>query len=542
MTVQMISKCPRSWSSKSIEQKCVNQVSVKKDPFLSIPVFSRLTELTYKNLYCAVCNDDADFSEPWIVYSRCKKRDKNGDCSSSRLFFEPPHLNGTLRECIKSDMYSCPNNSEFKVHREISSKCDIYASHLVTEDGLVVKNEYCAKCNNISLDTSNCLKQEKLKSETNEVHNSKFSLAIIIDIDFLNGGTVVGTKERCARNYVYDPWKKFCRLVTCDKDSRLEDDKCIPLHGIKNQVSIERCPKLTFDSTEYSLLDDGKAFIKSRNKTLRMHEYTININTGRLSICAYINHIQLETKFSDFESHLSILGISVSILSLLTKILLFFLKPEPRKVSNILVLFLSISLLIAQTMFLVAANHTDLPLFCKSVGILMHYFFLCSFFWMNVLSSDIYRTFNTFLHSFEKKPIITQIIQYSVYGWVIPAIIVCTALINEIYDTKIAPKYGVVHCWISNRFALLVFFAIPMAILLIVNTGTRKVSNAFSNLLFDRLFSANGNTNKSSYERDKNREGEFKEEGKMEIHTLYKACTYNGNDMEFRFHCSICKQ
>jgi len=71
-----------------------------------------------------------------------------------------------------------------------------------------------------------------------------------------------------------------------------------------------------------------------------------------------------------------------------------------------------------------------------------------------------------------------------VYGWTLPLIITASAVVvNQVIadDDDISPGYGTTHCWIANRLALTVFFAIPLAILLIINTGNLT---SFHNLNF----------------------------------------------------------
>ncbi|CAG2111050.1 unnamed protein product [Medioppia subpectinata] len=102
---------------------------------------------------------------------------------------------------------------------------------------------------------------------------------------------------------------------------------------------------------------------------------------------------------------------------------------------------------------------------------------IAAFFWMNVLAYDVYKTFSRALKF--KISIIklkgaenTKFLVYSLYGWLMPALIVISTLIlqfNIPYDSPYNPAYGQVTCGISHFAPILIFFFIPVTIILTVN-------------------------------------------------------------------------
>ncbi|ELT93530.1 hypothetical protein CAPTEDRAFT_104916 [Capitella teleta] len=127
------------------------------------------------------------------------------------------------------------------------------------------------------------------------------------------------------------------------------------------------------------------------------------------------------------------------------------------------------SLFVAQCLFLFGTPRTELPDVCLTLGALMHYFFLAAFLWVNVLAIDICRTFASSGHQSDASCVRFSL--YSFYAWTLPALIVAGSVALDVFEVHALyrPHYGEGLCWITSRRALLVLFALPMAILLFVN-------------------------------------------------------------------------
>uniref|UniRef100_T1KIM2 G-protein coupled receptors family 2 profile 2 domain-containing protein n=1 Tax=Tetranychus urticae TaxID=32264 RepID=T1KIM2_TETUR len=471
-----ISGCSRFWPRKpgdSIQEKC--EGTGDADPFLSVPIYSPRSKHNYRNLYCAVCNYDATYAQTWETFTMCVKNDSLGRCSKSFVYFEKPK-GVDLHECYPTDYDYCPRTVNSNIGTEDMIKCGLYYAPVKLADGFTAKNEWCAACNNVTIIGSVCPETRPHYERPPVTINSgrHFSLPVILDIDFTAGGLIVGTQERCPPNHVYDPWKRACRVVTCDPDAQLEGDRCVPTADYHSGTTsaFQVCPKISFNPEEYIIFPNGTAYIASRDKKIEPGHYRIDVASLKLSICAH-SHVILIGKFSRTHDFLSNIGISISIVSLLAKIILFFCLPGPRRTANIVILFLCISLLLAQSLFLFGINLTSNPLCCQIIGISIHYLFLATFFWMNVLSYDIFCTFSMERLVPQVKISSTrQIISYSFYGWFTPFIVILISTIVDQYakSSIFAPNYGHKMCWVSNRLALLVFFAAPVAILLITNS------------------------------------------------------------------------
>lgn len=217
------------------------------------------------------------------------------------------------------------------------------------------------------------------------------------------------------------------------------------------------------------------------------------------------------------ENYMSfILGI-ISLIAMVSVLVTYYLFDNLRNLPGLNTINLTVSLLMGELLFLLSGLtvklHFDWP--CKAIAVCLHYLFLASFFWMNVMAYDLYRTFG-------HKCILTKVrekknffCRYFIYAWGSPAIIVCACAIidfSEIIDgirigygsyvQKDAMNTGTIFstpstnwsgkanrseltespaienniiteanlgCWIMEPVATLITFGFPMILILIAN-------------------------------------------------------------------------
>ena len=108
---------------------------------------------------------------------------------------------------------------------------------------------------------------------------------------------------------------------------------------------------------------------------------------------------------------------------------------------------------------------------CTAAAILMVYGFFGSFIWMNVIAVDIWLVFrqsSTFSHLDEEERSLT--LHYFV-GWGIPLLLVGLSLgmnYSDI-DERFRPEFGGPRCWYTQRYAMLIYFGVPVALPIILN-------------------------------------------------------------------------
>ncbi|XP_044254859.1 G-protein coupled receptor Mth2-like isoform X6 [Tribolium madens] len=111
---------------------------------------------------------------------------------------------------------------------------------------------------------------------------------------------------------------------------------------------------------------------------------------------------------------------------------------------------------------------------CKSLGYFCLFFFLVSFFWMNVICIDIWwgfsglRGFTGSQKTAERK----RFIFYCIYAWGMPVIhVLIVYLIDSVAkeNSVLKPDIGNGQCFLKRGFPELLYFYGPMAILITIN-------------------------------------------------------------------------
>jgi hypothetical protein len=118
-----------------------------------------------------------------------------------------------------------------------------------------------------------------------------------------------------------------------------------------------------------------------------------------------------------------------------------------------------LALLLAQFLFLVGVNPVvEVPLgLCIGIAVVVYYCFLSAFFWMNVMSVDIWRTFSG--STFRGNDGLRTHRKYAVYAWGSAALLALAALIVDLCteDGAVKPSFGAgqvtVRCggWFENE-------------------------------------------------------------------------------------------
>ena len=106
---------------------------------------------------------------------------------------------------------------------------------------------------------------------------------------------------------------------------------------------------------------------------------------------------------------------------------------------------------------------------CYIFGILTHYFYLSFFLWSNVLAYDLYQTLGSLLKSGNriKEDRNKILIFYSIYAWSMPLIIVIALILKQFLSKSTYLSYGFGVCFISQSMDRLIFFIIPVNLILI---------------------------------------------------------------------------
>ncbi|XP_059489772.1 probable G-protein coupled receptor Mth-like 1 [Neocloeon triangulifer] len=117
------------------------------------------------------------------------------------------------------------------------------------------------------------------------------------------------------------------------------------------------------------------------------------------------------------------------------------------------------------------------PEACTIMAVLMHFFFLAAFFWLNAMCFNIWWTFR------DLRPVSTDPGQerfryraFSLYAWGFPLVITCAALTldllpvdEDMAKTLLRPRFGEKRCWFYGDLDIFAFFYGPVGVLLLLN-------------------------------------------------------------------------
>lgn len=237
--VYAISNCSSSWSGPiQLRQKCEGPDDFR-DPLNAAPVVSVPQGVTYRNRYCAECNNantqnlksfqlklacgNLNFlSEAQIladlVYSQAlhswgiNRLNSFGNATNfiacDIIFDVPDYLNRSIRFCRSDLISSCPPSWTRQVIRRA---CDEYMAVVYDHDKTAYRNPHCAICNQRPVTQVSCV---------NSLLGRKrpMSFALLLDVNQSDGEHVgmqrVVTPE-CPANHKYDPFFKKCRRLVC---------------------------------------------------------------------------------------------------------------------------------------------------------------------------------------------------------------------------------------------------------------------------------------------------------------------------------------
>ena len=337
------------------------------------------------------------------------------------------------------------------------------------------KNKYCALCNGELEENMSCIKIEPRWIEPSRPQ----SLQILFDLSELYGEITLNLKIK----------------VTGQSTHVNMEDKC---RRKKNGSLTNQNESASLDNLLCS----------------NINQLNINLN---VNMYGHSDRKSCEVSMSDYvKQYITMCGQSLSIISLFLLLIMYFSNKLLRNLPGKILICLSLSLLLSQIIFLIstyitkpyayyyrlAENNTSCDnelaienkfaniesLFknifsqksyeCYLMSLFSHYFHLSFFSWSNIMAYDLYKMFTILSASKNSKKTSKSIlndesdnkiifIKYSLYGWLMPLIIVAGLFLSQFLWMRMA--YSFKTCFISNPIDLLGFFVMPICILLFLN-------------------------------------------------------------------------
>ncbi|XP_046360105.2 uncharacterized protein LOC124137722 [Haliotis rufescens] len=282
------------------------------------------------------------------------------------------------------------------------------------------------------------------------------------------------------------------------------------------RISHRGCGRFKISSDKYILLRNKSIILGEGLYNMTEYEY-VDEAKGIIEICVPQSILQSQSQNNSYhfvqgcdrgfetfikaEAYMTAVLGRISIAALAIVLMTYCLFPKLRNLPGVNTMNLTLALLIAESIFITWEGSVDFPIVCSLVAILLHYFFLASFFWMNVMSYDLFRTFGNKTYVLpEIREKSKYLCKYVLYSWGSPAIIVAICVILDF--TKVIPGVEIGYgsqgytedssvnitsedwnsteddvqdveslgCWIQNPFASMTAFGAPIVIIFLMNS------------------------------------------------------------------------
>ena len=398
----MIGSCPSSWRKIETARACMS-ANYSADPAVILPLLDITTNITYANIYCAMCHGKSRDLRHWSFRIQKGHSPVNislQDVRSIKASWEAIPIGNIIPEkCVVT-----PPEANNGPDTTIKRLCRSYAKSILLgkvdkrqiqssdEKGQSnFKNPDCALLSNPDLLDN----QTVLCGRSRRIPPKLPSMLFVFSDRAKNSPQIrvpaVRVKLNCEINEVYDPFR----------------ERCLPVHMSHSESRsihvTQKCQGLRFLPDEFRMFTNNSVFVIPHRKIYNNN--TFNIVNKTLILCANFsqNYTRESTasrvKNESLSSHslalriVTCVGFSLSIISLLILLVTYFLFAELRTYPGKKVMHLSCAMIIMQTGYFVSYPDVVPAAVCAVLGALLHYSILVMFLWMSVMACYTQKTF-----------------------------------------------------------------------------------------------------------------------------------------------------
>ena len=422
----VINGCPGNTEASSATVRAY-VTDAKTDLFKSLPVFDHVTNLTYKNYFCAKCNQASNLTF-WRVEAKCDHSVANNTSSSNVIsscdqFKFKPNESKQSRLCIlrRPRIYTCSLKSDHKVWKTIEDLCKAYLLPVCYERSQH-DNPHCVLCSRMPSDmnaycSSFCgvregLTDVKPRPPLGYIFESCPPPPLTVLFDFssmsqykliIEGKQQVVTETaQCTANQVYDPFSKKCRDSVFVQASDSAPSNTTEHNNSSSSLPINCTLAIAlFNLTEIELLRNGGLYVKPHRADYSKSLYVVH--TDGVKVCTsftsnYTRERRMGSNYTEESAQtfalriITYVGGSLSILCLTLLLVAYVKISEYKKMTGKIVMSLSLALLVYQILFFLTGL-TGNPDLCSAVAVAVLYFLLATFVWTSVLALEIAVTF-----------------------------------------------------------------------------------------------------------------------------------------------------
>ncbi|XP_041979059.1 G-protein coupled receptor Mth2-like [Aricia agestis] len=170
-------------------------------------------------------------------------------------------------------------------------------------------------------------------------------------------------------------------------------------------------------------------------------------------------------------------GLLISVPFLIATFAVYAFVPDLRNLHGLCLMAYTGGLIVAYIMLAYLKLHTTTLGVgmhgCYASALIIYLSFQTSFFWLNVMCFDIWRTFSGYRASSNRKKDIRHFLYYGIYAWGVPLILTTITAVmqfhEDIPDYIITPGFGHRRCWFIDWVSEMLYFFGPVFLLVVCN-------------------------------------------------------------------------
>ena len=246
------------------------------------------------------------------------------------------------------------------------------------------------------------------------------------------------------------------------------------------------CPMIKLQSEDFSITINETGIVFSDiDLSLQYKQYMGNVNIA-ITVCLE-DYISVTDTFASLTNHtkqklfansnihniISLVCVCCSIVCLLLTLLAYMVLPSLRTQPGVNNMCLSISLLSALTVFQFGAGQALPDLSCSVVGVIVHFCWLNSIFWMNVCCYHMFITFGNLTMPHQSKASFKTTCKYAMYAILLSSICVVSNVVTSLsYDSTSLFGYGKHSgvCYIQVPYMVAYTTTLPAGIVVLSNS------------------------------------------------------------------------
>ena len=383
----MIDSCPTSWWNPPIKRAC-KKSNYTADPLVALPVFDVTTNVSYANIYCAMCNGKSRNLHFWsvkIVHAPRRISTLQDIKYTKTVWHTIPIDAKKTEKCIAT-----PLVANRKPRRKIDRLCRSYANVIEWLDGKqpmrLLKNPHCALLEDATAlvnKTVNCPTNVNVPNVGIRDYSTIFVFSIYAEHFIDSFVKIVPVKFSCPVHTFYNPFEEKCLLVP-SKHSSVEN---------KDTKNVSRTNDESRSTTPTTHVHDPRI---DKDKDTKNVSHT-NDESRSTTPTTHVHDPRVESgKSSDYSLTLRIttcVGFSLSITALLFLLMTYFLFAELRTFPGKMAMQLSCAMIALQLVYFASDPDVVSWAVCAVMGALLHYLNLVVFLWTGCIAHDTHKTF-----------------------------------------------------------------------------------------------------------------------------------------------------